>query len=313
MAGANGGLQLGLMLPVSEGGPPEQPVPVRWSQIRTMAKLAEDVGFDTVLLADHLLYRNAPPVSLPEGVTRGCWEAWTLLSALAEVTSRVELCPLVLCTSFRNPALLAKMADTLDEVSDGRLILGLGAGWHKPEYDAFGYPFDHLASRFEEALTIIATLLREGRIDFQGKYYQARDCELRPRGPSPRGPRLLIGAKQPRMMRLIARYADMYNTVWHVQPEAVDPHYANLRAACAEVGRNPDEIVRTAGTFVALAGPDGNMTGLREHALKGSPGQIADQLRAFAAHGVQHMTCILDPNTPEGVERFGRVIKALRT
>lgn len=296
------------MLPISEmRGDGKAP---SWQQIREMAVVAEDVGFDSVLLADHLLYRNSPPVSLPEGVTQGVWECWTLLTALAESTKRVELCPLVICVSFRNPALTAKMADTLDEISNGRLVLGLGAGWHQPEYDAFGYPFDHLASRFEEALHIICTLLREGKIDYKGKYHEARECELRPRGPSPKGPPILIGAKKPRMMRLIAKYADQYNTVWHIKPDAVDEHFTNLNNACAEVGRDPKTILKTAGTFVYLGKPSPQDSERR--ALVGSPNQIADQLRGFQAHGVEHMTVILDPNTAAGVEKFGKVIEALR-
>ena len=149
------------------------------------------VGFDSVWLPDHLLFRF--PGVRPQGV----WDVWSLLSALAATTKRVEIGPLVACTSFRNPALIAKMADTIDEISGGRLILGLGAGWHKPEYDAFGFPFDHRVSRFEEAMQIIHGLLRDGHVDFEGKFYSARDCELRPRGPRPQGPPILWGPTVP--------------------------------------------------------------------------------------------------------------------
>src|SRR5205823_9829883 len=128
-------------------------------------------------------------------------EAWTIASAVAAVTDRVTVGTLVMCTSFRTPGLLAKMGATLDEVADGRLILGLGAGWHEPEYEAFGYPFDHRVDRFEEALGIILPLLRHGRVDVQGRYYEARACELAPRGPRPGGPPILIGGQGPRMLR----------------------------------------------------------------------------------------------------------------
>src|SRR5512139_317287 len=145
-----------------------------YRETRDIAQRAEENGFDSIWLYDHLLYR-------PEGKpTIGIWECWTFLSALAEATQRVELGTLVACNSFRNPAQLAKMAITLDEVSQGRLILGIGAGWNKPEYDAFGYPYDHRVDRFEEALQIIRPLLKEDRVDFEGKYYQARDCEIKP-------------------------------------------------------------------------------------------------------------------------------------
>ena len=144
------------------------------------------------------------------------------------------------CTSFREPALLAKMADTLDEVSGGRLLLGLGAGYHVPEYTAFGYPHDHLAGRFEEALQIILPLLKGERVTFHGKYYNVDDCVLVPHGPRPGGPPIWIGARQPRMLRLVAQYADAYNTMAHAVPETANEQFGQLDEACEEVGRNPD-------------------------------------------------------------------------
>jgi len=174
-------LKVGLFLPLWEertsGTVPS------WTEILARAKAAEAVGVDSLWVPDHLIIRF--PDAEPEGV----WEGWSFLAALAASTERVELGQLVTCTAFRNPALLAKMADTVDEISGGRLTLGLGAGWHEPEFQAFGYPFDHRVSRFEEAVTIIHGLLKYGQIDFAGAYYQARDCELRPRGPRTGGRR----------------------------------------------------------------------------------------------------------------------------
>src|SRR6478752_4424008 len=157
--------RVGLMLPISEGQ--MDGGVARWTDILAMAQTAEAVGFDSLWLADHFIYR------FPGQDESGPWEAFTILAALAAATKRVQIAPLVACTSFREPALLAKIADTMDEVSGGRFILGLGAGWNQPEYTAFGYPYDHLASRFEEALTIIVPLLREGEVDFEGQYYTA--------------------------------------------------------------------------------------------------------------------------------------------
>ena len=148
---------------------PEVEREVRWPEIASMATLAEDVGFDSLWVGDHLLYRNAGEPA------RGPWEAWSQMAALAAITSRVEIGPLVAATSFHSPAMLAKKAATVDEISGGRLILGLGAGWNEIEYAAFGFAYDHRVSRFEEAFTIIRTLLREGTIDFDGALLAAYD------------------------------------------------------------------------------------------------------------------------------------------
>ncbi|HEX5499574.1 MAG TPA: LLM class flavin-dependent oxidoreductase, partial [Thermomicrobiales bacterium] len=179
----------------------------RGADVLAMARMAEAVGFDSVWIPDHLV------ISDPGQEPKGAWEMGATLGALAVATERVEIGALVAATSFRNPALLAKMATTVDELSGGRLILGLGTGRHEPEHRAFGYPFDRQVSRFEDALRVIAPLLREGRVDHAGPYYQACDCELRPRGPRPSGPPLLIGAlgAGPRMLDLVARYADYWN------------------------------------------------------------------------------------------------------
>jgi len=310
----NGGerLQLGLLLRSGEQAQPVGRV-IGWGELCEMAQMAEAVGFDTIWMADHLIMRNAGSVVMEPGTSRGPLEAWTVLSAIAAVTKRVTLGPFVACNSFREPALLAKMADTLDEVSGGRVILGLGAGWHEPEYTAFGFPFDHLAGRFEEALKIIVPLLKGERVTLHGSYYDVDDCELRPRGPRPGGPPIWIGAKRPRMMRLVAKYADVYNAVWFREPSQLVQPYANLEAACREVGRDPATIGRTTGVF-ALAPDAGEAPDVSPQALKGSPQELAEQIWAFHTEGgASHITFILDPWTTRGIEQFGKVIEALRT
>ena len=238
-------MKIGILLPVAETDDGTVP---RYADIRGAALRAERDRFDSVWIADHLLFQW-------DGQWRGVWESWTLLSALAEATDRVELGSLVICTAFRNPGLLAKMADAIDEVSDGRFILGLGAGWHEPEFTAFGYPFDHLASRFEEALLITASLLRTGAADFQGTYERAVDCVSRPRGPRPGGPPILVGASRPRMLRLTAELADAWNTCWLGRGNELPEKLAPLHAACAEVGRDPATLEVTVGQIVAVAEP----------------------------------------------------------
>ncbi len=284
-------MKIGFVLPISESDATRQTPP--YAEIRDLALGAEDAGFDSVWLYDHLLYRFGDPPT-----TRGVWEIWTLLSALAEATERVELGALVLCVPFRNPALLAKMADTLEEVSGGRFILGLGAGWHKPEFDAFGFPFDHKVDRFEEALAIILPLMREGKVDFAGTHYRAAGCELRPRGSRSGGPPILIGSSGPRMLRLTAQHADQWNTCWLGQPAALAPRQRDLEAACTEVGRDPSTLEVTVGVTVAY--PDLNPARPGEppdpaKALFGTPEDIAAGLKGYADLGVSHVMCACSP------------------
>ena len=277
----------------------------RYRDIRDMAKRAEAAGFDSVWLYDHLLYR-------PDGrATLGIWECWTILSALAEATERVELGTLVACNSFRNPALLAKMAVTLDEVSDGRFILGLGAGWNKPEYDAFGIPFDRLVSRFEEALQIIRPLLKEGRVDFKGTYYRAADCEITPRGPRAGGPPLMVGSFGPRMLRLTARYADMWNTAYLHRPASLVEPRAQLQAACADVGRDPATLDVTA--LVALGYPDmGDLPKVADEYLTGSEEEVAAALQDYARMGVTHLIFHAEPYGAEALSRLAAAVVLYR-
>ena len=295
-------MQLGVIVGLGEGEMGERTP--RYRDIENMARAAEQSGFDSFWVADHLLVR------MPDQPEVGTWEAFTFLSALAATTSRILLGPLVACTSFRNPALLAKMADGLDEISNGRFILGLGAGWHQPEYTAFGYPFDHLAGRFEEALKIIVPLLREGAVDFEGQYYTARDCFLRPRGPTPNGPPIWIGAKQPRMLQLSAQYADGFNTVWHRTPETAAPRLDDFRQACAKQGRDVATVDLSIGTLAHILAP-GETRKADEKGIVGEAEEVAEGLAAFAALGVQHLIIIITPEDISGIERFGKVIELL--
>ena len=202
-------MRVGIVLPIAEtdGGPNGI---MSYEAIRAVAVAAEQRGFDSVWVFDHLLFRF-------DGVTTGIHECWTILSAVAEATRRVELGTIVMCTGFRNAALLAKMAATLDHVSGGRLILGIGSGWHDPEFEAFGYPTDHKVSRFEEALTVITDLVRTGRADLVGTYVTARDLVLLP--PARPDLPILVASKGPRMMDLTARHADAWNAAWFGEPD----------------------------------------------------------------------------------------------
>ncbi len=276
-----------------------------------MARAAEAVGFDTIWVGDHLLYR------LADGTARGPWEAWTLLSAIAASTSRIRLGPLVAATAFHAPAMLAKMAATVDEVSGGRLVLGLGAGWNETEFRAFGFPYDHRVARFEEAFTIIRTLLRDGAIDFEGRFYEARSCELLPR-PRPGGPPLLIGSTGPRMLRIALPHVDAWNT-WYKEagnrPAGLEPLLRVVDEACREVGRDPAAIERTAAVQVRLPGGQGRTAGDPASAaiapVEGPPAAIARELRAYAALGVAEVQLVVDPITVASIEGLGPMLEDL--
>ncbi|MET8155849.1 LLM class flavin-dependent oxidoreductase [Sphaerisporangium sp. NPDC005289] len=289
-------MKIGLVLPVAEY-PWKQP---SYVEIRDLALRAEDSGFESVWVYDHLLFREP---GLP---TEGIWEAWTVLAALAEATERVELGTLVLCTAFRNPAVLAKMAVTLDEVSGGRLILGLGCGWHQPEFDAFGIPFDHRVDRFEEALGIILPLLRTGELDrYEGRHHWVRGGELRPRGPRPGGPPVLVAARGPRMLRLAAEHADLWNGCWFGPPETAGEALSRLKEASAEVGRAPGTLGVTLGVNVSVGEP-----GPQDHpVLAGSPEQVAEGLLAYRDLGVDHLVCNLNPHDRASQRRLATALR----
>jgi len=298
-------LKVGVQLPEIERE-------VRWPELLDMIRAIEDLGFDSIWVGEHLLYR------FPDRGPRGPWEAWTLMAAIAAVTSRVEFGPLVACTNFHNPALLAKQATALDEVSGGRLVLGLGAGWNETEFRAFGYPYDHRIDRFEEAFTIIRTLLREGAVDYDGRWYQVRDCEILPRGPRPAGPPLMIGSNGPRMLRATLPYVDSWNS-WFAdtgnRPDGVPALRDRVDAACREVGRNSTEVERTVAVLVALPGGAGRVEGgYSKEApapMAGGPTEMAEILRGYAGEGIGHVQLVLDPITVESIRALGPVLEEL--
>lgn len=298
-------MKLGLVPEVIEGSvngryaKPDGITP-RFQELASMAQAAESMGFDSFWICDHLLFRD------PTHGEVGSWEAFTFLSGIAAATSRISLGPLVACMSFRNPALLAKMADSLDEISDGRFILGIGCGWHGPEYSAFGYPFDHRVSRFAEAIQIITDLLRADRSDFRGRYYQTDNAVLRPRGPSPSGPPIWVGAKRPRMLRLAARYADAWNMDQVGRPERVLELRRAMTEACAEIGRDAATLPVTAWTAVHITNPGGSAYPDPDYSC-GTIEEVAELLHSLADAGIEHLAVRVRPYGQEGVERLARV------
>jgi probable F420-dependent oxidoreductase len=297
-------MKVGLVLVIAER--PDLKRAYTYQKTREFAQRAEEAGYDSVWLYDHLLYR-------PEGRgTIGIWECWTFLSALAEATKKVEIGTLVLCNSFRNPSLLAKMAITLDEVSGGRLILGVGAGWNKPEFEAFGYPFDHRVSRFEEALQIIRPLLKEGRVDFKGKYYSARDCEIRPRGPRPQGPLLMVGCSEPRMLHLTAKYADLWNIGYMGAAETLTKPRQALLQACQECGRDPQSLGVTALLYAHYPKLMTMPEDLDNPPISGTPTQVARAMLAYEQAGVEHIMFHLLPYHPAAMRKLEQALHLYR-
>jgi alkanesulfonate monooxygenase SsuD/methylene tetrahydromethanopterin reductase-like flavin-dependent oxidoreductase (luciferase family) len=292
---------------------PEVERVVRWPELAAMARTAEEIRLDSICVGDHLLYRDRGPQPVAP------WEAWSQLAALAAITTRVELGPLVASTSFHNPAMIAAKANAVDEISGGRLILGLGAGWNEAEYRAFGFPYDHRVSRFEEAFTIIRTLLRDGRADLRGTYYAVSDLPLLPPPHRAGGPPLMVGSIGPRMLEITLPYVDGWNA-WHAWFGNTVAGYLPLRdhvdAACRSVGRDPAEVDRTIAILVGFPGavgrPAGDASEPESEAIPGAdPETLAATLRDFAAAGVSHLQLVLDPITVGSIAALEPTLAAL--
>jgi alkanesulfonate monooxygenase SsuD/methylene tetrahydromethanopterin reductase-like flavin-dependent oxidoreductase (luciferase family) len=293
-------MSLGLMIPIGEKSHfGETP---RFSDMVEIAQTAREVGFEAIWFADHFSFESPDNDEI-----RGVWECWTMMAAVAAQVPDVQIGALVACTGFRNPGVIAKMTESIDEISGGRFILGLGAGWHKPEYDQFGFPFDYRVSRFEDAISIIHPLLREGKADYQGEFFEANNAVNRPRGPRETGAPILVGSSGDRMLGLIAKYADAWNTVWHNDPEVVKPRMEKVDAACKAAGRDPKSLIRTAGGNFAMKG----YMERRPNPVKGEPDEMATRLGGFRDLGMSHFVCGLDPCTPETIRAFGSVIETL--
>ncbi|MBX3028626.1 MAG: LLM class flavin-dependent oxidoreductase [Chloroflexi bacterium] len=290
-------MQVGIMLPMGSdesGG---------FGNLRALAVTAEAEGLDSVWVADHLLFREGDRVT-------GLHEAWTVLAAIAAVTSRVTLGPLVLAVPFRNPVLTAKMALELDEISAGRFVLGLGCGWHEPEFEAMGIPFDHRVGRFEEALRIIVPLLRGETVTFEGDWYRVAGAVLDPPAVRAGGPPLLIAGERPRMLRLVAEHAALWNAAWYGRPETADElrdRLRDLRTALGTIGRDPATLDLTVGIEVDLGDGDAG-----ERAIGGSTQGIADALAGYADLGISQLIAHVSPRTPDAIARFAEAVTLTR-
>lgn len=270
---------------------PEVERDVRRLELLAMARAAEEVGLDSLWVGDHLLYRE------PE---RGPWDCWTTLAWLGGVTERIELGPLVACTAFHPPGILARQAAAVHELSGGRLVLGLGAGWNEAEFRAFGLPFDHVVSRFEEAFTIVRRLLDGERVTFEGRYHRAEDAVLLP--PPRSRPKLMIGANAPRMLSIALPHVDAWNT-WFSHygntAEGFAAQNAEIDAAAERAGRDPAEIERSACVYVRAEGEAERRN--NDGATPVDVSRLAAHLRELDEAGADEAILVLDPITEPAI------------
>jgi alkanesulfonate monooxygenase SsuD/methylene tetrahydromethanopterin reductase-like flavin-dependent oxidoreductase (luciferase family) len=285
-------MKMGVVVPAAEGdGGGTTP---QWTVTRSFALGAEQRDFDSVWMFDHFFYRS------DDGRIEGMHEAWTIVSALAATTSRVEVGTIVLCNSFRSPGLTAKMAVTADNVSGGRIILGLGAGWHDAEYEALGLPNDHRVDRLDEALRILTPLLRGETVTMNGRYHHVSEAVLSP--PPDRQVPLLIAGSKPRMLRITARYADAWNTAWYGAPD--DRLRQRLRMfdeALVTEGREPEAVQRTVGMIVTDPGAGGPV---EEEGFTGSIDELAGVWDEYEQLGVAHMILLAQPMNERSLDRL---------
>jgi alkanesulfonate monooxygenase SsuD/methylene tetrahydromethanopterin reductase-like flavin-dependent oxidoreductase (luciferase family) len=285
---------------------PEVERDVRWPEYVAMARAAEEVGFDSIWVGDHLLYRG-------DGRERAPWDAWTLLAGLASTTERVTLGPLVACTAFHRPGVLARTAAAVDELSGGRLVVALGAGWNDPEFRAFGIPFDRRVARFTEAFEIVRRLLAGERVTFAGAHETVRDAVLLPR-PSRRPP-LMVGATGRRMLAATLPYVNAWN-IWYEwygnTPEGLAAANSIVDEAARRAGRDPAAITRSACALVVLDRA-GRERPLAEDVppLEGSPERIAAGLRDLADAGADEAILVVSPITERSIRLLGDTLAAL--
>ncbi|HLX35441.1 MAG TPA: LLM class flavin-dependent oxidoreductase [Candidatus Limnocylindrales bacterium] len=298
------GFEVGVVIQAGTWGPERQLN--RWSDIRAMILRAEEMGFDTVWFADELVwfFDDKPPLAL--------WDAISIIGAAAAITSRIKIGTWVISALHRNPGITAKIVETVDEISDGRFVFGLGAGHAWPgQAHAFGLPEDRIFDRFDEALQVMVPLLREGKATFEGQYHAARDLPQIPHGPRPNRIPLMLGVLGPRGQRLAAKHADIWSCYSNERTDMVEfaPLLEGLEAACAEVGRDPRSIGRSAGVDVKPLEPEPHPEAAW---IGGTPEQQADQIRALIAGGFTQVELFISPPTLESLEACAPVLELLR-
>jgi alkanesulfonate monooxygenase SsuD/methylene tetrahydromethanopterin reductase-like flavin-dependent oxidoreductase (luciferase family) len=287
---------------------PEVERQVAWPELKAMSLTIESAGFDSIWVGDHLLYRDSHGVH----GARGPWEAWSLLAAIAAITDRVEMGPLVAATPFHAPAILAKKAATVDEISGGRLVLGLGAGWNRVEFDAFGFPYDQRVARFTEAFEIIRRLLAGERFDYHGRFHHLEGAELAP-APRPGSPRLMIGSNGPRMLAATLPHVHAWNS-WYEDfdndPGALPTLLDQIDRACAAAGRDPATLSKTVAVLVQFG--DSALRRNPHNPIRGTAAELAEAFARFEMTGIDHLQLVLDPITLESIESAAEALREFR-
>lgn len=304
-------MRIGLIAQLHGRPDGETPAP-SWSSTSERASAAEAAGFDMFVFEDALLYPGQ------EG-SYGVWESVSIAGAIAATTNRINFGQSVMNCPYRSPAMTAKIAETIDEISQGRYVLGIGAG-NTPDtdYEAFGFPKDKRYSRFSEAIQIIYGLLKTGAVDFEGEFYSAKQAELVLRGPRPEGPPINIAAGGPKMLQLVARYGDAWNwwgwdeTLEQVS-ERLHPIIQQLEQACEAEGRDPETLGRTFDVYTIV--PEG-FAGVAEqaddfqmdHPITGRSEEIAAHILAMGEFGFDEVRCDLYPKSAAAIEAMRPIV-----
>ncbi|MBI2185352.1 MAG: TIGR03560 family F420-dependent LLM class oxidoreductase [Thaumarchaeota archaeon] len=299
-------LKFGLVLPTGAVGdlPPDISPDKQFDLMISIVKEAEALGFDSIWLYDHLV---AAPIPTPDS----CFESWTMLAALAASTKKIKIGTMVSCASFRHPAVLAKMAATIDQISDGRLILGVGAGWYGAEFDMMGIPFEKNSVRIgklDETVQVVKKMWREEESSFQGKYYSLNKARCEPKPVQQPHPRILIGGGGEQLtLKVVAREADMCSLALWLDVEKIRRKLEILVGYCRTYGRDPHSIEKTVNREVIVAGGHDEairkaesvkpkpvaMESFLRPRIVGSPSECAEQLKKYVDVGVTYFMCYL--------------------
>ncbi|MBU3688667.1 MAG: hypothetical protein B7C54_03950 [Acidimicrobiales bacterium mtb01] len=281
---------------------PEVERVVSWDEYLRMARLAESAGFASLWLGDHLLYRGD---GQPE---RGPWEAWTLLGAIAASTERIEIGPLVACLAFHPPAVIAKMASTVNEIAAGRLVLGVGAGWNEPEFEAFGLPFDHRAARFEESFTIVRSLVNGERVSLDGRFHRFDDVVLLPRPRFHQS--LMVGSVGPRVLLAALPHVDWWNT-WFDWFDNDATGFATLNDSisqqCRDVGRDPETLKRSACLLVNVD-PSASERPMPTKYSAATTTDVVERVRELRDAGADEVILVANPIDERSIGRLAELV-----